>query len=88
MPTIAFGMAKQWDPDEQPWELYLITFDGAWWRIMTEKECICVCVTGSLCCIVENWWQCKPDIKEKIKIILKMMQKNLFTKQKQAHRLC
>ena len=34
-------------------QLYLVTYDGAWWRIMWEKECIYVCVTGSLCCTVE-----------------------------------
>jgi len=37
------------------WQLYLVTWDGAWWRIMWEKECIYVCVIGSLCCTVENW---------------------------------
>ena len=29
-------------------------------------------VTGSLCCIVENWQYCKPSIMEKIKIIKKI----------------
>ena len=23
---------------------YVVTCDGAWWRIMWEKECVCVCV--------------------------------------------
>ena len=55
MQTIAFGMGKQWDPDVKHWEIYLVTYDGAWWGIMWEKECIHVCVAGSLCCTVENW---------------------------------
>ena len=48
-----FGMDKWWDLAVEHWELYLVACDGAWW-IMWEKECIYVCVTGSLCCIVES----------------------------------
>ena len=55
MQTTAFGVDKQWDPAVEHRELYLVTCDGAWWRIMWEKECIYVCVTGSLCCTEENW---------------------------------
>ena len=55
MQTIAFGMDEHWDPAVQRWELYLVTCDGTWWRIMGEKEyiCVCMCMTGSLCCTVE-----------------------------------
>ena len=55
MQTIAFGMDKPWDSAVYYWELYLVTYDGEQWRIMWEKECLYVCVTGSLCCAVENW---------------------------------
>ena len=55
MQTIAFGMYKQWDPAVEHWELYLVSCNGAWGRIMWEKQCMCVCVTQSLCCTVENW---------------------------------
>ena len=55
MQTIAFGVDKQWNPALQHWELFLVTCDGAWYRIMWEKECVYVCVTGSLCFKVENW---------------------------------
>ena len=55
MQTIAFGMDKQWDPAVEHWELYLITCDEAGCRIIWEKECIYVCVTGSPCYTVENW---------------------------------
>jgi len=30
MQPIAFGTDKQWDPAVEHWELYLITYDGAW----------------------------------------------------------
>ena len=30
MQTIAFGMDEQWDPAVLHWELYLVTYDGAW----------------------------------------------------------
>ena len=46
---------KQWDPAVQHWELYLVTYNGALWKIMWEKGCIYVCMTGSLCYTVENW---------------------------------
>ena len=55
MQITVFGMDKQRDPALQPWELYLVTCDGAWWRLMWEKECTHVCVIGSLCCTEENW---------------------------------
>ena len=42
MQTIAFGVDKQWDPAVQHWQLYVVTCDGAWWRIMWEKECVCI----------------------------------------------
>jgi len=29
-----------------------VTYDGAWWRIIWENECIYVCVAGPLCCTV------------------------------------
>ena len=53
MQTIAFGMDKQWDPAVYHWKLYLVTYDRAWWKIIWIKECIYVCVTGSLCSMVE-----------------------------------
>ena len=42
-------------------ELYLVTYDGTWWRIMWEKECVYTHThthththtPGSLCCTVE-----------------------------------
>ena len=40
--TIAFGMNKQWDPAVEHWELYLVIYDGSWWKIMWEKEYIYV----------------------------------------------
>ena len=46
MQTTAFGMDKQWDPVVLHWELYAVTYDGAWWRIMQEKECIYVLWLG------------------------------------------
>ena len=39
MQTIAFGMDKHWDLLNSTGIAYLITYDGAWWRIMWEKEC-------------------------------------------------
>ena len=45
MQAIAFGVDKQW-------KLYLITCDGTQWRIMWEKEYICI--PGSLCCTAET----------------------------------
>ena len=30
MQTIAFGMDKQWDAAVLHWELYVVTYDGAW----------------------------------------------------------
>ena len=42
MPTTAFGMDKKWDPAVEHWELYVVTCDGAWWRIMWKKEGIYV----------------------------------------------
>ena len=53
MQTIAFGVDKQWDAAVWHRELYLVSSDGIWWRIMWEKECMSICVTGSLCCTVE-----------------------------------
>ena len=38
---------------------------------MWEKQCIYVCVSGSLCCIVENWQNTKPTLMEKNKNHLK-----------------
>ena len=77
MQIIAFGVDKQWDPAVKHRELYLVIYDGTWWRIMWEKEhiyvCGCVCVTGSLCCAVEidktlwiNYnWKNKNHLKKK-----------------------
>ena len=49
------------------------TCDRAWWRIMWEKECVCVYMCDWVTLLyhrklIEN---CKPPIMEKIKIILK-----------------
>ena len=38
MHTIAFGVDKQWDLAVYYRELYLVTHDGTWWKIMWEKE--------------------------------------------------
>ena len=38
MQTVASGMDKQWDPAAQHRELYLVTCDGIWKRIMWEKN--------------------------------------------------
>ena len=46
------GVDKQWGPAVQHRELYPITCDGTWWKIMWEKECIYT-LTGSLCCTAE-----------------------------------
>ena len=40
MQTIAFGVDKQWDFAVEHRELYPVTCDGTWWRIMWEKEYI------------------------------------------------
>ena len=63
MQTIAFGVDKQWDFAVEHRELYPVTCDGTWWRIMWEKEYKYMCVyththtnthvRGSLCCTVE-----------------------------------
>ena len=42
MQTLVFGMNKQWDPAVEHWELYLVIYDGSWWKIMWEKEYIYV----------------------------------------------
>ena len=34
----ALGVDKQWDPAVQHRELYLVTCDGTWWRIIWEKR--------------------------------------------------
>ena len=36
--------------------MYLITCDGKWWKIMWEKECAYICITGSLCWTAEIEW--------------------------------
>ena len=60
MQTIAFGVDKQWDPAIKLRELYLVTCDGTWWRIMWEKKicvcvCVCMCVCVSVCVCVCIW---------------------------------
>ena len=70
MQAVAFGVDRQWDAAVWHWELYLVTYDTAWWRIMWEKECMFVCVTGSICCTVENW-------QNTVNILL-WLQSNLF----------
>ena len=40
MPTIPFGLNKQWGPSVQHRELYPITCDGTWWKIIWGKECV------------------------------------------------
>jgi len=36
-----------------PYSTILVTCVGTRWRIMWERESMCVCMTGSLCCTVE-----------------------------------
>ena len=50
----AFGIDEQCQPAGEHWELYLVTYNGAWY--CEKKEYIHVCVTGSPCCTAENWW--------------------------------
>ena len=45
--------------------------DGKLWE--KNNVYMCVCMTGSLCCIVELTEHCKLTIIEKIKIFKKMM---------------
>ena len=44
MQTITPGMDKQWDPSVWHRELYLVTCNGTWQKIMWEKEYIYICV--------------------------------------------
>ena len=53
MQTIAFGVDKQWDSAVEHKELYLVTYDGAWWRIMWEKEFVYIYMIGSFWCAVK-----------------------------------
>ena len=83
MQTIAFGMDKQWDPAVWHRELYLVTCDGTWWRIIWEKEFVCVCV-----CIFLYIWlgqfavqqklteHYKSTVIEKIKILKKTKERH------------
>ena len=54
---ISFGVDKQWDLAiyKVNSELYPVTCDGTWWKIMWEKKCayIYICITGSLCWTAE-----------------------------------
>ena len=45
-------MDKQWGPTAQHRELYPISWDRAWWKIVSEKS-VYVYMTGSLCYTVE-----------------------------------
>ena len=69
MQTMEFGVGKQWDPAIQHSELYLVTCDGKWWRIiMWEKN---ICMTGSLCYTAEIDRTLEINYNGKIKIIIK-----------------
>ena len=40
MQTIIFSMDDKWDPSVQHWELYPISWDRTWRKIVGEKECV------------------------------------------------
>ena len=42
MQTMTFRMNKQWGPTIQHRELYPISWERLWWKIIEEKECIYV----------------------------------------------
>ena len=54
MQTITFRMDKQWGPTAQHRELYLISWGRTRWKIVWEKECICVCAWVTTLCS-RNW---------------------------------
>ena len=55
---------------------YLVTYDGSWWRIIWEKECIYVCNWVTLLYSRKLTEHCKPAIMENIKIIKKKKKKD------------
>ena len=55
MQTIAFGVDKQWDPAVEQRELYPVTCDGTWWKIMWEKEYVCVYVCIYIYIYIYDW---------------------------------
>ena len=44
---------EQWGPTAQHRELYPISWDRTWWKIVWKKECTYICLTGSLCYTAE-----------------------------------
>ena len=48
-----FRMDKQQSPTILHRELYPVSWDRPWWKTVWEKECIYICMTGSLCCTAE-----------------------------------
>ena len=65
------GVDKHWDPAVQHKELYLVTYDGTWWRIMWEQKCIHVWL-GHFAVQQKLTEHCKSTIIEK-KILKKML---------------
>ena len=43
-----FRMDKQWGPSLQHRELYPVSWDRTWWKIVQEKECVYVCIYTAL----------------------------------------
>ena len=58
MQTITFRMDKQWSPSVQHRQLYPITCDRTWWKIISEKrKYIRVCVWDWVTFLYSRNWQ-------------------------------
>ena len=55
MQTITFRMGNQWSPTIQNKELYPISWDRTWWKIVWEKECVCVYIYIHVCLYMHVW---------------------------------
>ena len=51
MQTTAYRMDKQWGPTLLHRQLYPISWDRLWWKVILKKEY--VSMTESLCCTAE-----------------------------------
>ena len=69
MQTIALGVGKQWDHAVKHKELYLVTCNGTWWRIIWEKGYIYIYRLGHYAVQQKLIEHCKSTIIEKMKIL-------------------